>query len=189
MYTYKYLLTDQSIIVFQISWIRRRDFHVLTSSMFTYTNDERFQVLHPEGSDDWTLQIKYVQDRDNGTYECQVTWTWHEQPCYELINSVHFNDFYFFPTFISRCTICSLGHFICRFNRSLFLFLIFSRNWRIDPIRIQADLRSIVPDRWSQRQQETRLCATTCKLVSLIRMYISIIRVMWRPSVIYVGYV
>ncbi|CAD1475420.1 unnamed protein product, partial [Heterotrigona itama] len=54
-----------------ISWIRRRDFHVLTSSTFTYTNDERFQVLHPEGSDDWTLQIKYVQDRDNGTYECQ----------------------------------------------------------------------------------------------------------------------
>lgn len=40
--------------------------------MFTYTNDERFQVLHAEGSDDWTLQIKYVQKRDNGTYECQV---------------------------------------------------------------------------------------------------------------------
>ncbi|KAJ9574976.1 hypothetical protein L9F63_007848, partial [Diploptera punctata] len=40
--------------------------------MFTYTNDERFQVLHSEGSDDWTLQIKYVQKRDNGTYECQV---------------------------------------------------------------------------------------------------------------------
>nr|KAF7435521.1 hypothetical protein H0235_003712 [Vespula pensylvanica] len=55
----------------RISWIRRRDFHVLTSSTFTYTNDERFQVLHAEGSDDWTLQIKYVQERDNGTYECQ----------------------------------------------------------------------------------------------------------------------
>jgi len=41
--------------------------------MFTYTNDERFQVLHSEGSDDWTLQIKYVQKRDNGTYECQVS--------------------------------------------------------------------------------------------------------------------
>lgn len=31
------------------------------------------QVLHSEGSDDWMLQIKYVQKRDNGTYECQVT--------------------------------------------------------------------------------------------------------------------
>lgn len=44
--------------------------------MSTYTNDERFQVLHSEGSDDWTLQIKYVQKRDNGTYECQVSDTY-----------------------------------------------------------------------------------------------------------------
>ncbi|XP_023720928.1 peroxidasin isoform X2 [Cryptotermes secundus] len=56
-----------------ISWVRRRDWHILTSGMFTYTNDERFQVLHSEGSDDWTLQIKYVQKRDNGTYECQIS--------------------------------------------------------------------------------------------------------------------
>ncbi|XP_073970396.1 obscurin-like [Rhodnius prolixus] len=55
-----------------VSWVRRRDWHILTSAMFTYTNDERFQVLHTEGSDDWTLQIKYVQKRDNGAYECQV---------------------------------------------------------------------------------------------------------------------
>ncbi|PNF19830.1 hypothetical protein B7P43_G12507 [Cryptotermes secundus] len=61
-----------NVRVFQISWVRRRDWHILTSGMFTYTNDERFQVLHSEGSDDWTLQIKYVQKRDNGTYECQV---------------------------------------------------------------------------------------------------------------------
>ncbi|RLU26159.1 hypothetical protein DMN91_002325 [Ooceraea biroi] len=66
-------LAERTVSDAEISWIRRRDFHVLTSSMFTYTNDERFQVLHPEGSDDWTLQIKYVQERDNGTYECQVS--------------------------------------------------------------------------------------------------------------------
>ncbi|XP_077294947.1 neurotrimin-like [Arctopsyche grandis] len=57
----------------QISWIRRRDWHILSSGMFTYTNDERFQILHGESSDDWTLQIKYVQKRDNGTYECQIS--------------------------------------------------------------------------------------------------------------------
>ncbi|KAF4525985.1 hypothetical protein B566_EDAN000777 [Ephemera danica] len=55
----------------KVSWVRRRDWHILTSGVFTYTNDERFQVAHTEGSDDWTLQIKYVQKRDNGTYECQ----------------------------------------------------------------------------------------------------------------------
>ncbi|KAL1501081.1 hypothetical protein ABEB36_006474 [Hypothenemus hampei] len=57
----------------QVSWIRRRDWHILSSGVLTYTNDERFQVLHAEGSDDWTLQIKYVQRRDNGTYECQIS--------------------------------------------------------------------------------------------------------------------
>ncbi|XP_065207597.1 neuronal growth regulator 1 isoform X2 [Planococcus citri] len=56
-----------------ISWVRRRDWHILTFGLLTYTNDERFQMLHAEGSDDWTLQIKYVQKRDNGTYECQVS--------------------------------------------------------------------------------------------------------------------
>ncbi|XP_015430109.1 PREDICTED: hemicentin-2-like [Dufourea novaeangliae] len=68
-------LAERTVSDAEISWIRRRDFHVLTSSMFTYTNDGRFQVLHPEGSEDWTLQIKYVQERDNGTYECQVSRT------------------------------------------------------------------------------------------------------------------
>ncbi|XP_058798909.1 zwei Ig domain protein zig-8-like [Phymastichus coffea] len=66
-------LAERNVADAEVSWIRRRDWHVLTSSTFTYTNDERFQVLHPEGSDDWTLQIKYVQERDNGTYECQVS--------------------------------------------------------------------------------------------------------------------
>nr|CAD7456580.1 unnamed protein product [Timema tahoe] len=56
----------------QVSWIRRRDWHILTSGVFTYTNDERFQVVHSEGGEDWSLQIKYVQKRDNGTYECQL---------------------------------------------------------------------------------------------------------------------
>jgi len=59
-----------------VSWIRRRDWHILTSGLFTYTNDERFQVVHTEGGDDWNLQIKYVQKRDNGTYECQLLFVW-----------------------------------------------------------------------------------------------------------------
>ncbi|XP_018331931.1 zwei Ig domain protein zig-8, partial [Agrilus planipennis] len=57
----------------QISWVRRRDWHILSSGVYTYTNDERFQILHSEGSDDWILQIKFVQRRDNGTYACQIS--------------------------------------------------------------------------------------------------------------------
>ncbi|XP_047487255.1 zwei Ig domain protein zig-8-like [Penaeus chinensis] len=56
----------------QVSWIRRWDWHILTTGIYTYTKDMRFRVLHPEGSDDWTLQLKYVETKDNGTYECQM---------------------------------------------------------------------------------------------------------------------
>ncbi|XP_033149141.1 uncharacterized protein LOC108596860 [Drosophila busckii] len=56
----------------QISWIRRRDWHILSSGAQLYTNDERFAILHTPGSNMWTLQIKFVQRRDHGMYECQI---------------------------------------------------------------------------------------------------------------------
>ncbi|XP_075979335.1 protein sidekick-2-like [Anticarsia gemmatalis] len=55
-----------------VSWMRKRDLHILTSHIFTYTGDARFSVLHPEPSDDWDLKIDYVQPRDAGVYECQI---------------------------------------------------------------------------------------------------------------------
>ncbi|KAK5649198.1 hypothetical protein RI129_000227 [Pyrocoelia pectoralis] len=55
-----------------VSWMRKRDLHILTSSIHTYTGDARFSVRHPEHSDDWDLRIEYVQKRDAGVYECQV---------------------------------------------------------------------------------------------------------------------
>ncbi|KAJ6649548.1 Zwei Ig domain protein zig-8 [Pseudolycoriella hygida] len=55
-----------------VSWIRKRDLHILTAGILTYTSDERFQVIRPENSDNWTLQIKFAQIRDGGVYECQV---------------------------------------------------------------------------------------------------------------------
>ncbi|XP_069166558.1 zwei Ig domain protein zig-8 isoform X2 [Procambarus clarkii] len=57
----------------QVSWIRRRDYHILTSGLHTYSRDERFGVVRPEDADDWALQIKFVQKRDEGAYECQVS--------------------------------------------------------------------------------------------------------------------
>ncbi|XP_063841768.1 zwei Ig domain protein zig-8-like isoform X1 [Scylla paramamosain] len=55
-----------------VSWFRRWDWHILTTGVYTYTSDRRFNVLHTQGSDDWTLQLKYVHKTDNGTYECQM---------------------------------------------------------------------------------------------------------------------
>ncbi|MCL4125652.1 UNVERIFIED_CONTAM: hypothetical protein GTU68_025100, partial [Idotea baltica] len=57
----------------QVSWIRNRDSHILTVDRYTFIADERFQAWHEEDSDTWTLMVKYVQERDDGRYECQVS--------------------------------------------------------------------------------------------------------------------
>lgn len=59
--------------MFQVSWIRQRDLHILTVGILTYTNDQRFQSLHSDGTDEWTLKISSPQERDSGAYECQVS--------------------------------------------------------------------------------------------------------------------
>ncbi|XP_012274687.1 zwei Ig domain protein zig-8 [Orussus abietinus] len=57
-----------------VSWIKRKDVqHLLTVGLVTYSSDGRFSAVHFHHSEDWTLQIKYVQERDAGLYECQVS--------------------------------------------------------------------------------------------------------------------
>jgi len=54
-----------------VSWLRLRDFHLLTVGQFTYTPDERF-LVRQTNSNDWSLTIKHVLPSDEGLYECQV---------------------------------------------------------------------------------------------------------------------
>ncbi|XP_069974242.1 transmembrane and immunoglobulin domain-containing protein 1 [Penaeus vannamei] len=56
-----------------VSWIRRRDHHLITVGANTYSNDERFQVTFSEKLQDWTLHVHYAQPRDAGMYECQLS--------------------------------------------------------------------------------------------------------------------
>ncbi|XP_023705892.1 uncharacterized protein LOC111863630 [Cryptotermes secundus] len=56
-----------------VSWIRRKDYHLLTVGLATYSSDDRFLVEHARHLQNWGLQIKYVQPRDAGWYECQVS--------------------------------------------------------------------------------------------------------------------
>ncbi|XP_068233891.1 zwei Ig domain protein zig-8-like isoform X2 [Palaemon carinicauda] len=55
-----------------VTWMRRKNLHILTAGMQTYSPDDRFKVLHPPGSEEWTLAIKYTHLDDGGWYECQV---------------------------------------------------------------------------------------------------------------------
>ncbi|XP_076047647.1 uncharacterized protein LOC143029105 [Oratosquilla oratoria] len=56
----------------KVSWIRSRDIHVLTSGLHTFSSDERFQALHADRSENWTMHIRFSQVRDSGEYKCQV---------------------------------------------------------------------------------------------------------------------
>ena len=59
-------------LLFQMTWIRMRDYHILTSGALTQTMDGRFGVVRGE-TGDWALRIRFVQLRDQGLYECQVS--------------------------------------------------------------------------------------------------------------------
>lgn len=68
-----------------VSWIRRRDYHLLTVGSQTYSSDDRFQVRYIKHENDWQLHIRYVQVRDEGVYECQVS----SHPPVSLLATLH----------------------------------------------------------------------------------------------------
>lgn len=67
----------------------------------TYTNDQRFQSLHSDGTDEWSLKITSPQPRDSGIYECQVSTEPKISSAFrltvvgELIYCIFFIKFYF----------------------------------------------------------------------------------------------
>ncbi|CAM1311538.1 Uncharacterised protein g5725 [Pycnogonum litorale] len=56
-----------------VSWIRTRDFHVLTVGLYRYTTDQRFSATYDDDSNKWILKISHTNLKDIGTYECQVS--------------------------------------------------------------------------------------------------------------------
>ncbi|XP_045127483.1 basement membrane-specific heparan sulfate proteoglycan core protein-like [Portunus trituberculatus] len=55
-----------------VTWLRRRRLHIITAGLLTYSPDDRYRVLHPPDTDEWTLHIKRTRPGDAGWYECQV---------------------------------------------------------------------------------------------------------------------
>ncbi|CRK88394.1 CLUMA_CG002171, isoform A [Clunio marinus] len=66
-------LGNRTVEYLSVSWIRHRDLHILSVSTYTFSSDLRFQTSHHRTTNEWTLLIKYVQKRDAGSYECQVS--------------------------------------------------------------------------------------------------------------------
>ncbi|CAM1313550.1 Uncharacterised protein g6297 [Pycnogonum litorale] len=57
-----------------VSWVRQKDYHILTVGTFTYTSVDRFRARNNQGSnEDWTLQISLTRPEDSGIFECQVS--------------------------------------------------------------------------------------------------------------------
>ncbi|KAI9555748.1 hypothetical protein GHT06_018263 [Daphnia sinensis] len=56
----------------QVSWVRHRDLHILSVGRSVYTKDGRFSVYHQRHTGEWTLQLRSVQLKDSGLYECQI---------------------------------------------------------------------------------------------------------------------
>ncbi|XP_031331257.1 uncharacterized protein LOC116161903 isoform X3 [Photinus pyralis] len=56
-----------------VSWIRRRDYHLLTVGLQTYSSDKRFFTSNGKSGQDWSLHIRYSELKDSGLYECQIT--------------------------------------------------------------------------------------------------------------------
>ncbi|XP_053960955.1 uncharacterized protein LOC128865060 [Anastrepha ludens] len=56
-----------------VSWIRRKDFQLLTVGLSTHSSDKRFLVEHARHMGHWSLRIKSVRENDRGLYECQLS--------------------------------------------------------------------------------------------------------------------
>ncbi|KAF2362244.1 Immunoglobulin V-set domain [Trinorchestia longiramus] len=68
-----------------VSWVRRRDYHLLTVGLVAYSTDQRFSVRYVKNENDWQLHIRYVQKRDEGVYECQIA----THPPISLLSTLH----------------------------------------------------------------------------------------------------
>ncbi|XP_070493357.1 zwei Ig domain protein zig-8-like isoform X1 [Chironomus tepperi] len=68
-----------------VSWLKRKgeQLHLITIGASTYSGDSRYSIEF-KPPNDWQLQIKYVNERDEGQFECQV----NTQPSLALVVSL-----------------------------------------------------------------------------------------------------
>ncbi|XP_063547506.1 uncharacterized protein LOC134754948 [Cydia strobilella] len=55
-----------------VTWIRKKDYSLLSVGLVTYSADNRFFSAHGRHVKDWALHIRFSTSADGGYYECQV---------------------------------------------------------------------------------------------------------------------
>ena len=70
LYIISYFLNQ--FILFQVSWVRNVDAHMLFIGRDRFVHDDRYELI-PSRHGRWTLKLKYVTARDAGRFECQVS--------------------------------------------------------------------------------------------------------------------
>ncbi|XP_031767148.1 uncharacterized protein LOC113515804 [Galleria mellonella] len=55
-----------------VTWIRKKDYSLLSVGLVTYSADSRFFSAHGRHVKDWALHIRFATSADAGYYECQV---------------------------------------------------------------------------------------------------------------------
>ena len=58
--------------VFQVSWVRNVDSHMLFIGRDRFVHDDRYELISSRHGR-WTLKLRYVTARDAGRFECQVS--------------------------------------------------------------------------------------------------------------------
>lgn len=93
----------------------------MTIGILTYTNDQRYQALHTEGSDEWSLRVTSAQPRDSGVFECQVSTEPKISQAYRL-NVV--GKYYSFECVLNGWKKCQTFHFFFFEKKKTFKFVV-----------------------------------------------------------------
>lgn len=68
-----FIFITMTKFLFLIFELIQQNIQIFLYSRITFIADERFQAYFKDTTKEWILQIKYVQARDAGIYECQVS--------------------------------------------------------------------------------------------------------------------
>ena len=78
-YTVRYIIVQYLVCIlltqqlFQLAWLKHKELDILSVGKLKYSSDNRYRVVYRPGTNEYQLHISYVQPKDEGIYECQIS--------------------------------------------------------------------------------------------------------------------